>query len=175
VIFLPTTRPLVDPLQAARRGPRFLDMSARTYAAAAGESPQLERVLRERTDVFECERSILAIAPGPLVDRILERLPHAHCRRAATTSSEAMRFDAETFDVAIAQIAALDRGAGCTLYELTRMLRPGGRLVLGVTTAAAAACVERLRTAGFLVARAAGDGDSTVLVGVRGEFAAYAY
>jgi SAM-dependent methyltransferase len=140
-----------------------------------GEGRRLERALRERTDVFERARSILAIAPGPAAERVLERLPCGHCRRAAATSWEALRFDAETFDVAIVTHRELDRGAGCALVELTRMLRPGGRLVLSVGSGAAGACAQRLAAAGFLVTRAVDERDGTVLLGIRGEFAAYAF
>lgn len=135
----------------------------------------VERVLRERTDVFEHERRILAIAAQPEIERVLERLPQGRCRRAPALSREALRFDdCESFDIAIADADAVEDGPAGALRELVRMLRPGGRLVLRVSTVAAAGCAQRLAGAGFLVARAADDRGATVLVAVRGEFAAYA-
>ncbi len=132
-------------------------------------------MLRERTDVFERERSILAIAARPELERLLERLPQGRCRRLAALSAEALRFDAcETFDVAIADAGAVERGPAGALRELARMLRPGGRLVLSVSAGAAASCAQHLASAGFFVARAGEDGPATVLLAVRGEFAAYA-
>src|SRR5579862_9607925 len=87
----------------------------------------LERVLRERTDVFEHERRILAIAVRPEIERVLARLPQGRCRRAPALSREALRFDdCESFDLAIADAGSVD-GAGSALRELARMLRPGGR------------------------------------------------
>ena len=134
----------------------------------------VERVLRERTDVFEHERAILAIAAQPEIERVLERLPQGRCRRAAALSREALRFDdCESFDIAIADADAVEDGPAGALGELARMLRPGGWVVLRVSAAAAASCAQRLAGAGFFVARAAEGRGATVLLGVRGEFAAY--
>jgi len=140
----------------------------------AAHDAEVERVLRERTDVFEHERRILAIAARPEIERVLARLPQGRCRRAAALSREALRFDdCESFDVAIADAGAVD-GSGGALRELARMLRPGGRLVVRVGGGAAADLTQRLAGAGFFVSRAAEGRGATVLVAVRGEFAAYA-
>src|SRR5579872_4882381 len=139
---------------------------------AAGTDRDVERVLRERTDVFERERAVLAIDPGPEIARLLARLPHDGWRRTPSRSGEPFPFDAETFDVAIADAAVLERAPGAE--QLARMLRPGGSLVLTVSAEATASCTQRLASAGFFVARGAEGHGSNVLVAVRGEFAAYA-
>ena len=163
-IFPILARPPVDPPQAA--GER-----RRSWGMIATDTSTLVRVLRERTDVFERERSILAIAPGAEFEPILARIPHA--RATSLRDLALLRSEAESFDLVIADAGVIASGSDRAHRELARLLRPGGRLVTTVAAGLARACVEQL-AAGFLVARAAEHRGSTVLVAIRGEFAAYA-
>ena len=58
------------------------------------------------------------------------------------------------------------------MHQLARVLCPGGRLIIAVPTACAAMLRRRLAGEGFLVALAACDERTHVLIGVRGEFGA---
>jgi SAM-dependent methyltransferase len=108
---------------------------------------------------IEPEQTVLAVAPDAALEASLSELAGSNYRRAQSPSAIAGRFVAETVDVVV---AAELSGPGA-LAAIGRVLRPGGRLVLGDGGQAAA-----LAAAGFFVARAPGG----VLIGVRGEFAA---
>jgi SAM-dependent methyltransferase len=122
----------------------------------------LEAVLRQRTDILETERRVLAIAPDPPLTETLEGLGHLDYRRAA-----------QSFDVIVGDSAQFGADARAALHELTRMLRPGGRLILAVAAERADFFRRRLASEGFLVSIGHQDADGQVLLAVRGEFAAY--
>jgi SAM-dependent methyltransferase len=133
----------------------------------------LEAVLRQRTDILETERRVLAIAPDPPLTETLEGLGHLDYRRAAHAGQVHQRFVAESFDVIVGDSAQFGADARAALYELTRMLRPGGRLILAVPAERADFFRRRLASEGFLVSIGHQDADGQVLLAVRGEFAAY--
>ena len=133
----------------------------------------LEAVLRQRTDILETERRVLAIAPDPPLTETLEGLGHLHYRRAAHAGQVHQRFVAESFDVIVGDSAQFGADARAALHELTRMLRPGGRLILAVVAERADFFRRRLAAEGFLVSIGHQDADGQVLLAVRGEFAAY--
>jgi SAM-dependent methyltransferase len=133
----------------------------------------LEAVLRQRTDILETERRVLAIAPDPPLTETLEGLGHLHYRRAAHAGQVHQRFVAESFDVIVGDSAQFGADARAALHELTRMLRPGGRLILAVVAERADFFRRRLAAEGFLVSIGHRDADGQVLLAVRGEFAAY--
>lgn len=139
----------------------------------AGGAEAVERVLRERTDVFERERAIVAVAVGTELAATLAGSAVGGARHVESADDAGQLLDSETVDLAIAPAGAI--AASAELRELRRILRPGGRLVVPVQSGAAAPCARRLAGAGFLVLRATEDGGAvTVLIAVRGEFAAYA-
>jgi len=138
----------------------------------AGGAEAVERVLRERTDVFERERAIVAVAVGTELAATLAGSAVGGARHVESADDAGQLLDSETVDLAIAPAGAI---AASAELELRRILRPGGRLVVPVQSGAAAPCARRLAGAGFLVLRATEDGGAvTVLIAVRGEFAAYA-
>jgi protein-L-isoaspartate O-methyltransferase len=136
-------------------------------------SAVLEAVVRQRTDLVEDKRRVLAIAIGAALDETLHGLSHLDYRRVARATAVELRFVAESFDVIICDSERFGADAPRAPQELTRMLRPGGRLILAVAAERAGAYRRRLAAEGFLVALAHADEDTHVLLGVRGEFAAY--
>jgi SAM-dependent methyltransferase len=133
----------------------------------------LEAVLRQRTDILETERRVLAIAPDGALDETLEGLTHLDYRCAAHATEVHQCFIAESFDVIVGESARFGADARCALHELTRMLRPGGRLILAVAAERADFYRRRLVAEGFLVSLAHEDDNTPVLLAVRGEFAEY--
>lgn len=133
----------------------------------------LEAVLRQRTDILETERRVLAIAPDPKLTQTLTGLGHLDYRRAAHAAQVHQSFVAESFDVIVGDSAQFGADARTALHELTRMLRPGGRLILAVTAERADFYRRRLAAEGFLVSVGHQDADGQVLLAVRGEFASY--
>jgi protein-L-isoaspartate O-methyltransferase len=129
--------------------------------------------MRQRTDLAEDKRRVLAIAIGTALDETLQGLTHLDYRRAARATAVELRFVAESFDVIICDSERFGTDAPRAPQELTRMLRPGGRLILAVAGERSDAYRRRLADEGFLVALAHADEDTHVLLGVRGEFAAY--
>jgi SAM-dependent methyltransferase len=115
---------------------------------------------------------VLAIAVRAPLGETLARLPHLEYRHAARASAVELRFVAESFDVIVCDSERIDADAHRAPRELARMLRPGGRLIVAVAAERADAYRDRLAPEGFLVARARTDGETHVLVAVRGEFAA---
>ena len=146
-------------------------MHQRAISGARGSSraeARLEAVLLAHTDVLAARRSVLAIAPAPALFDTLEGLAQLDRHYA----SAAWRADGLPggggFDVIVAdsrRAALLDRHA---VLELTRMLRPGGRLIVAVPPACAAMVRRRLGGEGHLVTLAAADEHTHVLVAVGG-------
>ena len=146
---------------------------ATSTALRTRPSEILEAVLRQRTDILETERRVLAIAPDPPLTETLEGLGNLDYRRAAHAGQVHQRFVAESFDVIVGDSAQFGADARAALHELTRMLRPGGRLILAVAPERADFFRRRLASEGFLVSIGHQDADGQVLLAVRGEFAAY--
>jgi protein-L-isoaspartate O-methyltransferase len=135
-------------------------------------SAVLEAVMRQRTDLVADKRRVLAIAVGAALDETLQGLTHLDYRRAARATAVELRFVAESFDVIICDSERFGAEAPRAPRELTRMLRPGGRLILAVAAERSDAYRRQLAAEGFLVALAHAGADTHVLLGVRGEFAA---
>jgi protein-L-isoaspartate O-methyltransferase len=129
--------------------------------------------MRQRTDLVEDKRRVLAIAIGTALDETLQGLRHLDYRRAARATAVELRFVAESFDVIICDSESFGADAPRAPHELTRMLRPGGRLILAVAAERSDAYRRRLAAEGFLVVLAHDDEDTHVLLGVGGEFAAH--
>jgi protein-L-isoaspartate O-methyltransferase len=127
----------------------------------------------QRTDLVEDKRRVLAIAIDTALDETLQGLTHLDYRRAARATAVELRFVAESFDVIICDSERFGADAPRAPQELTRMLRPGGRLILAVAADRSDAYRRRLAAEGFLVVLAHADEDTHVLLGVRGEFAAH--
>jgi SAM-dependent methyltransferase len=121
---------------------------------ATAESDAMTEVLRSQ---IAPEQTVVALAPDAALEASLTELAGSNYRRAQSPGAIG-RFVAETVDV----VVAAELSGPAALAEIARVLRPGGRLVLGDRDQA-----QALAAAGFLVARAGG-----VLIGVRGEFAA---
>jgi SAM-dependent methyltransferase len=132
---------------------------------------KLEAVLLAHTDVLAARRRVLAVAPeGPLFEA-LESLAQLERHYVAATAGVALSFPASSFDVIVADSRRCGAGERAGVRELTRVLRPGGRLIVAVAVACAATARRRLLAEGYLVALAAYDARAHVLVAVRGEFA----
>lgn len=141
------------------------DMSANGEVGAV----PLVAVLRQHTDVFEAAGGVLAIAPERSLHDALDAVPQLDYDRSGLADVERLHFTAESFDVVIGDADALADASHRPLRDLARLLRPGGRLVLSVTSERADACVTDLGTAGFLVIPAHLDEQTAILIGVRGE------
>lgn len=130
---------------------------------------RLEAVLREHTSVFESACGVLAIAPEPALDDALASMPHLAYDRSGLADVERLHYTAESFDAVIGDADALAGATHRPLRDLARLLRPGGRLVLRVTSGRARACVADLTASGFLVVPADVGEREHILIGVRGE------
>jgi len=130
---------------------------------------RLEAVLREHTDVFEAAGGVLAIAPERSLDAALAAVPDLAYDRSGLADVERLHYSAESFDAVVGDADALAGASHRPLGGLARLLRPGGRLVLSVTSERVEACVNDLAAAGFLVVPAHADERMHVLIGVRGE------
>ena len=136
---------------------------------AEAEPTQLEAVLRAHTNIFEAPGGVLAIAPERSLHDALDAVPQLDYDRSGLADVERLHFTAESFDAVIGDADALAGASHRPLRELARLLRPGGRLVLSVTSERVDACVTDLVAAGFLVIPAHVDEQTAILIGVRGE------
>jgi hypothetical protein len=143
---------------------------------SATKSPRaeakLEAVLLAHSDVLAARRRVLAIAPdGPLFET-LEGLAQLERHYVASTETVAARFPLTIFDVIVADSRRCGAGERNGVRALTRVLRPGGRLIVAVAATCAGMLRRRLIAEGYLVALAACDERTHVLLAVRSEFAA---
>jgi SAM-dependent methyltransferase len=136
---------------------------------AKPDPTQLEAVLREHTDIFEAGGGVLAIAPERSLHDALDAVPELDYDRSGLADVERLHFTAESFDAVIGDADALAGASHRPLRELARLLRPGGRLVLSVTSERVDACVTELAASGFLVIPACLDEQTAILISVRGE------
>ena len=140
-------------------------------AGANADTTRLETVLREHTAIFESGGGVLAISPERSLDEALAAVPHLDYDRSGLADVERLHYTAESFDAVIGDADALAGASHRPLHDLARLLRPGGRLVLRVTSRRAHRCATDLAGAGFLVIGADIDEQQHILVGVRGEHA----
>ena len=136
---------------------------------AEAQATQLETVLRAHTDIFEAAGGVLAIAPEPSLRDALDAVPELDYDRTGLADIERLHLSAESFDAVICDADALAGASHRPLRDLARLLRPGGRLVLSVTSERLDACVTDLAAAGFLVIPAHRDEQQAILISVRGE------
>jgi SAM-dependent methyltransferase len=138
----------------------------------------LERLLRERTDVFVEQRRVLHLAgSGELQDTLsaLENIDY-HCTEGAVESVEelALPYVSAGFDVVVCD-GELRCGDGALhdggpLREIARLLRPGGRAILTAPSQLAPGKFAQLvARAGFFVSRSRGYGAADVFLCVRAE------
>jgi SAM-dependent methyltransferase len=137
--------------------------------SANTETTRLEAVLRAHTNIFDAPGGVLAIAPERSLDDALAGAPDLAYDRSGLADVERLHYSAESFDAVIGDADALAGASHRPLRNLARLLRPGGRLVLSVSSARAEACVTDLAAAGFLVVPAHIDERMQILIGVRGE------
>ncbi len=136
--------------------------------AAANQAP-IEAVLRVHTDIFDAPREVLAIAPESPLDEMLAAAATVGYDRSGVADVERLHYASASFDAVIGDADALAEGSHRPLRDLARLLRPGGRLVLGVSPGRASHAARDLRRAGFLVVPAHRGAARHVLVGIRGE------
>ncbi len=148
------------------------DHATRSPRRSARAQARLDAVLLQHTDVLAARRRVLAIAPDPEVFELLESLAQLDRRYAVRAAAIDPSFATASFDVVLADSRRAGAGERDSVHELARVLCPGGRLLIAVPTACAAMVRRRLDAEGFLVALAAADERTQVLLGVRGEFAA---
>jgi SAM-dependent methyltransferase len=139
--------------------------------SANPDTTHLEAALREHTGIFERACGVLAIAPERSLDDALAAVPHLAYDRSGLADVERLHYTAESFDAVIGDADALAHATHRPLRDLARLLRPGGRLVLRVTSGRAQQCVTDLAASGFLVVPAHVDEREHIVIGVRGEHA----
>jgi Methyltransferase domain len=145
------------------------DRVIRLPRGSARSQARLEAVLLQHTDVLAARRRVLAIAPCAEVFEVLESLSQLDRRYAVRAVSAEASLASASFDVVVADSRRGGAAEREGVREFARVLCPGGRLIVAVPTACAAMLRRRLGGEGFLVALAAGDELTQVLVGVRGE------
>ena len=123
-------------------------------------------MLLQHTDVLAARRRVLAIAPETALFDTLESLGQLERRYLARASAGALRGEAR-YDVIVADARRGGAGERDGLRELTRALRPGGRLIVAGAASCGGMLRRRLEAAGLLVALAACDERTHVLVAVR--------
>jgi hypothetical protein len=161
-------------VQAFAPPPRCSRVNERAPSATRSPRPEakLEAVLLAHSDVLAARRRVLAIAPeGPLFET-LEGLAQLERHYVAGTETVAARFPLTIFDVIVADSRRCGAGERTGVRELTRVLRPGGRLIVAVAATCAGMLRRRLIAEGYLVTLAACDERTHVLLAVRSEFAA---
>jgi len=151
---------------------RMNDRATRSARRSPRAQARLDAVLLAHTDVLAARRRVLAIAPDREVFEMLESLAQLDRRYAVRASTVDRSLATASFDVVIADSRRAGVGERDSVHELARVLCPGGRLIISVPTACAATLRRRLGGEGFLVALAACDERTHVLLGVRGELAA---
>ena len=147
------------------------DRAIRTVRRSARADARLDAVLLAHTDVLAARRRVLAIAPDPRVFELLESLAQLDRRYAVRATAVDTSFATASFDVVLADSRRAGAGERDSVHELARVLCPGGRLIIAVPTACAPMLRRRIAAEGFLVALAAADARTQVLLGVRGELA----
>jgi hypothetical protein len=148
------------------------DRLTRPHGASVRVEARLEAVLIQHTDVLAARRRVLAIAPGPEVFEVLESLAQLDRRYGVRDAAADPTLATSSFDVVVADTRRCGAGERESLHELARVLCPGGRAIIAVAPACAATLRRRLADEGFLVALAASDDATQILVAIRGEFAA---
>ena len=143
-----------------------------TAHGPARSAPRLEAVLLAHTDVLAARRRVLALAPGPELFEVLESLAQLDRRYAVRSAHVDPSHATASYDVVLADVRRFGVSESRSVKELARLLCPGGRAIVAVAPERAATVRRRLAAEGFLVALAAADESTQVLVGVRGEFAA---
>lgn len=147
------------------------DHVTRPLGGSARVEARLEAVLLQHTDVLAARRRVLAIAPAPEVFEVLESLAQLDRRYAVRSASAYPALATASFDVVVADTRRSSAGERESLHELARVLCPGGRLIIAVAAPRVTALRRRLAHEGFLVALAAADETTHILLGIRGEFA----
>jgi len=133
---------------------------------------RLARALRDHTDLLHARRRVLHIAPQAELRAILEtsaRLDYECLAIAPVASSAAdtLPFVAASFDAVICDGSA---ALQCSLGEIARILRPGGRaLVAAASESDESRLAGALAGAGFFFARFCKSDEPAVFIGVRGE------
>lgn len=148
------------------------DRSTRSVHPSARARARLDAVLLAHTDVLAARRRVLAIAPSPEVFEVLESLAQLDRRYAVRAAEVDPSLATASFDVALADTRRSHAAERESLHELARVLCPGGRLIIAVAPECAATLRRRLCAEGFLVALAAADESTQILLGIRGEFSA---
>jgi len=156
---LKAQRPLVRCSRMNERATSLQQRSARPTA-------RVESVLLQHTDVLVARRRVLAIAPETALFDTLESHGQLERRYLARASAVALRAEAG-YDVIVADARRGGAGEREGLRELTRALRPGGRLIVAGAASCGGMLRRRLEAAGLLVALAACDERTHVLVAVR--------
>ena len=163
-------------MQARPHLARYSNVNQRALREAprsARPEARLDAVLLQHTDVLAARRSVLAIAPDVELFELLESMSNLEIAYAARSRAAALGFADGVFDVVVTdsrRSGGVAERAGAR--ELSRVLRPGGRLIIAAACACAPQLRRRLECEGFLVALAAADERSELLVGVAGEFSA---
>jgi SAM-dependent methyltransferase len=144
------------------------------WATVAGNDDAVERLLRERTDVFCEARRVLHIAPQAELQGTLSALEHLdyHCSEQPAVEIDELEIPhvSAGFDVIVCDGELGGDAPLRPLREIARLLRPGGRAILSAPAQVHPGDFAKLiARAGFFVSRRRELGRPDVFLCVRGE------
>jgi hypothetical protein len=125
--------------------------------------------MHRRLDALRVDARVLHLTPGELMDATLTETGDCDHHCMAPGDPSGLRFVSETFDAALCDAERVPPGDPAPWRALARLLRPGASVMVRATTRRLDDVRALLLAEGFFVAAGSAEGDTRLLIGVRGE------